>query len=94
MNCRAWLGAGPGRGPACVDGGQVGFGWDWSIGDAFVSIDYLVAVGRNHERLEVTGGTAATSQADGTVFLGPNRALLVAPSNVGTTTGNARSFRS
>ena len=72
-------------------GGQVGFGWDWSIGSAFVSIDYLVAVGRNHEKLLVLGGTSATSQADGTVFLGPNRALLVAPSNVGTTTDNVTS---
>jgi hypothetical protein len=72
-------------------GGQVGLGWDWSIGDVFVGIDYLVAVGRNHEKLLVTGGTSATSQADGTVTLGPNRALLVMPSNVGLTTDTVTS---
>jgi hypothetical protein len=72
-------------------GGQVGLGWDWSIGSVFVGVDYLVAVGRNHEKLQVTGGTSATSQADGTVTLGPNRALLVMPSNVGLTTDNVTS---
>jgi hypothetical protein len=72
-------------------GGQVGIGWDWSIGNVFVSLDYLVAIGRNHETLKVMGGSSATSQADGSVTLGPDRALLVMPSNVGVTTDTVTS---
>jgi hypothetical protein len=73
-------------------GGQVGLGWDWTLGSMFLSVDSRVAVGPNHETQKVSGGTSATSQADGTVFLGPNRALLVAPSNVGVTTKNVVSI--
>src|SRR5205807_6842871 len=43
-------------------GGQIGAGWDFHLGDVFLSVDSRVAFGRNHETEKVSGGSAIHAQ--------------------------------
>jgi hypothetical protein len=65
-------------------GGQIGVEWQWRLGPLYVTATSKLALGEMLQKLTTQAATQVFEGATGAVFISPDRALYLAPNNVGT----------